>query len=505
MTARSISDEEISLIKGFLKRGMKNKDIQFFFNRPDRPVNSGRITNIRLGSYGNSRAVPIATDQELDKFLKQHRGKATVHSSDPISQIAVKAMFAKDSKGIWRLNPGETDQHECKTSFGFKYSEKWLKAIGALANNRGGYILFGVHDKGATDDKTGIDLSYSVCGLESDEFTKTEPVVFAKRIKSLFDPTPRIKITTLKIGGRNVGVIFVEQHVSRPVIAIKNEGQSICEGDIYFRYHGQTGKIKYSDLRAILDDRDIASRKEVLPMVERLLSLGPSRAMIADLTAGTLVDGKYSLQIDEKLIEKIGLLKEGEFNEKIGAPALKIIGNVQLVGKSAAEIKKGVITGADLLKDFLHQTSNIDGKEYIRFALEGATGAWFPLFYFASKENMTKSELIEFIRSTNAPIARKKKFIARVNNEKSAYTHASKARLPFLATLSDKTPTPTTMHDAANLAYTIQGLPSHTKISLQHLLFLLEHCAKLTSGTDMLSSVRRACCRVDEIFFRLKD
>ncbi|HEY3776892.1 MAG TPA: hypothetical protein VGL35_02415 [Rhizomicrobium sp.] len=38
-----ITSDEIALIKAMLVRKMKNKDIQFFFNRPDRPVNSGRI------------------------------------------------------------------------------------------------------------------------------------------------------------------------------------------------------------------------------------------------------------------------------------------------------------------------------------------------------------------------------------------------------------------------------------------------------------------------------
>lgn len=46
MAKRNINDDEIALIKAMIQRGMKNKDIQFFFNRPDRAVNSGRITDI---------------------------------------------------------------------------------------------------------------------------------------------------------------------------------------------------------------------------------------------------------------------------------------------------------------------------------------------------------------------------------------------------------------------------------------------------------------------------
>ena len=67
MPRRSITDEEIGLIKAMLRRGMRNRDIQFYFNRQDRPVNSGRITGIRSGDYGPE--VPEATDAELDAFL----------------------------------------------------------------------------------------------------------------------------------------------------------------------------------------------------------------------------------------------------------------------------------------------------------------------------------------------------------------------------------------------------------------------------------------------------
>ena len=60
MPKRSITDEEIGLIKAMLARGMANKDIQFYFNRQDRAVNSGRITGIRDRSYGPE--VPKAGD-----------------------------------------------------------------------------------------------------------------------------------------------------------------------------------------------------------------------------------------------------------------------------------------------------------------------------------------------------------------------------------------------------------------------------------------------------------
>jgi hypothetical protein len=70
--ARTITDHEIALMKAMLARRMKTTDIQFFFNRPGRPVNSARISNIADGSYSDSASITAATDDELDSFLSEH-------------------------------------------------------------------------------------------------------------------------------------------------------------------------------------------------------------------------------------------------------------------------------------------------------------------------------------------------------------------------------------------------------------------------------------------------
>lgn len=69
MARRSITDREISLIKAMLRDGYANKDIQFYFNSPDRAVNSGRITEIGDGSYSDSESIPAATPEELEFFI----------------------------------------------------------------------------------------------------------------------------------------------------------------------------------------------------------------------------------------------------------------------------------------------------------------------------------------------------------------------------------------------------------------------------------------------------
>lgn len=124
MAKRSIADEETDLIKAMLARNTKNKDIQFFFNRPGRPVNSGRITQIRSGNYGPSKDIEPSSDSDLEAFIGAHSNtpgvaavaipaSAVEADVDPFSDVAIKGGDKR-----WRLAGDKTDFHECKTNFG---------------------------------------------------------------------------------------------------------------------------------------------------------------------------------------------------------------------------------------------------------------------------------------------------------------------------------------------------------------------------------------------------
>jgi hypothetical protein len=152
MLARTVTDTEIGLIKAMLARGMKNRDIQFYFNRQDRPVNSGRITQIRSGNYGPNAI--RATDPALDAFLTTFaprevgaliRGAA---AKLPLADRA-KAHFERRGSSGWYLKTHETDQAECKQSFGLRPDNRFgptLRAIAGLANNCGGFLFFGIEE-----------------------------------------------------------------------------------------------------------------------------------------------------------------------------------------------------------------------------------------------------------------------------------------------------------------------------------------------------------------------
>jgi hypothetical protein len=513
MPKRSIADDEIALIKAMKARGMKTKDIQFLFNRPDRSVNTGRIRDIESGTYGPSASIPAASGTVVDAFIAGFSAPGISAIAvpaakppaphNPVSPETLAALFARDGK-LWRLRAGESDEHECKAAFGFRYSGKWLRAVAALANNRGGYVLFGVHDKD-NEKKEGVDLSHAVVGLANTEFDDADTVKLTEHLKATFDPTPRVQKASIVVGGKSVGVIYVDMHPSRPVIATK-QADDIREGDIFYRYPAQSSRIKYSDLRALLDQRDAHVRHQLMPLVEKLIALGPEKALIADLQAGSLVDGKHVIQMDDRLLDKLKFIKEGEFDEKAGAPTLRLIGEVETVGGAKiGPTKKGFISRDDLIGDFLAQEMKSDANEYIRAAVEGTQADWLPIHYFASCGGMSSQDVGDFIQSTHALHSRKLSFTRRAEGKLSAYRKAGGAGLAALEGIESGTlPAVETAKDASVVAAAVQGLKTKPPVSKDELLRMMADCFALASKNQVTMSVlRRALCRLDELLFPL--
>lgn len=147
MPKRSITDEEIGLIKAMLSRGMANKAIQFYFNRQDRAVNSGRISGIKQGTYGPE--VLEANDEALSAFIASFVSPEIAAPGNIIETPRVpppgatdeemlRSFFAKDATGAWNCTVGETDEFECKEGFSLRNFGKPLRTIAGFANNRGG-------------------------------------------------------------------------------------------------------------------------------------------------------------------------------------------------------------------------------------------------------------------------------------------------------------------------------------------------------------------------------
>lgn len=505
LPSRSITDEEIGLIKAMLKRGMANKDIQFYFNRQDRACNSGRITGIRNKSYGPE--VPCASEEALNRFLAVFSAPGVVapviqvdaiaaEPRDPLDPMHLRSLFAQGADGESCCAVGETDEHECKQSFNLRRFSPALKTIAGFANNRGGYLFFGVKDK---------PDGFSVCGLADDRFTETDQNKFSQTIRSTLEPTPRFRIASLDLDGRTVGVIHVEPHPAKPVIASKTEGE-VAEGAIYYRYPGETKPICYPDLRAILDERDRHSRAAIMPMVQRLLELGPENALVANLADGKLEGGERPILIDQQLVDRIRFIREGQFDEREGAETLRLIGDVGSVDLSGVTHTKTVrteVTEGAIIRNFVGRVPVEEPLAYVRQASH-ENSYLLPIFYYLHLAGETRAGAIASLRAhKDAKPKTRDEIIRRLQGRRTLFEPARGKRLFALNDIRfGFLKGVTTSAEAVRVLTALTGLTEDDRTTFELANELLRQALDLWSGDrDYLSHLRRAASRLDELIY----
>lgn len=493
---RSVTDDEIGLIKAMLARDMKNRDIQFYFNRQDRPVNSGRITGIRQGSYG--AGIPAASDQALDAFLAKFNAGPILGLGGPVAPLnddrRIAALFSSKKHDEWRLVSGETDEVECKREVDVKKLASVVRAIAGMANNKGGMILLGVEDK-----------SGKVVGLASDEFAKLDLAKLTLAVKAHLQPTPSFRKGVVQVGGLQVGYVCVEPSIDKPVI-VHRPGDRLDDGAILFRYPAESAPIKFGDLRTLLDARDARRLRALIDVTRKIADIGVDNSAVLNVSDGALEVAGRAMQIDQALVDQINFIKEGQFDEVAGAPTLKLMGEITTSGGEKLPSGRRLITDDDVLRNFLDQESVLEPFEYIRFAVAGTNRDWVPIFYFGNQAKLSRAEmagLLEGVATTKTKA--KAKMIDRALGKQSALAkHTGTPAKLLAAILSGDREPPEDAKAAGNIALALQGIPAENAPPKEEMLALLKVClATLLEAGQLtaMSSVYRAAGRLDEIYF----
>lgn len=451
--------------------------------------------------------MPKASDEALSAFIANFTSPElsppgivveTAPSAplDAMDDKVLRSFFAKDAHGAWCCAAGETDEFECKEGFSLRNFSKPLRTIAGFANNRGGYLFFGVKDK---------PLGFAVCGLADDRFTETDQNKFSQTIRSVLEPTPRFRVASLKLDALTVGVIHVEPHSAKPVIASKTEGD-VAEGAIYYRYPGETKAICYADLRAILDERDQRSREAILPMVQQLLELGPKDAMVANLADGQLEGGQRPIIIDQQLVERIKFIRDGQFDEVDGAETLRLVGDVNAVDLSSVTTVKTVrteVTEESIVRNFVGRVVVEEPLAYVRQASHEQTFL-LPVFDYLHLAGQSREGAVADLKAhRNAKPNTAKEIIRRLKGQRTLFARAGGKRLTTLNQIREQSVGEfATVARAKAVMDAITGLKEADSSVFDYANGLVIQALDLwDQDRSLVSYLRKAASRLDELIY----
>jgi len=282
----------------------------------------------------------------------------------------------------------ESQSLEFKESFNFAGLAEYFRDFAAFANNKGGYLIFGIKDK---PRRELIGLNNSA----KNQLEKLDPEKITGYLLEDFTGNIVWDFDLIEINGLHYGVFYVHEATVKPIICKKDEINVIKNGEIYFRYGGRTQKIQYAELEAIINHRIERHNNHWMDLITKIGKAGPQNAAVLDLDKGTIEkNNSQVLVVDESLVESINWIKEGCFDEKEGARTLKLVGQVQpidtveVVKRERINRLKEYPLSAKELADKIKEKSDIQQKDVWRIIKENdiKTNLDYSIYNFRNKK-----------------------------------------------------------------------------------------------------------------------
>jgi hypothetical protein len=259
----------------------------------------------------------------------------------------------------------EGQELEFKEQFSFAGLADYFRDFAAFANNRGGYLVFGVQD--APRIPVGLNES------SLDQFQRIDPARISGYLLDIFSGDIRWEQAVINQDNKMFGVFRIHEANSKPIIAKKEEGrdQIIRNGEIYYRYGGRTQRIQYAELENIISSRLEQNNQQWQDLVQKIGKAGPSNAAILD-TERSLIekDDAQITVLDEELANKLKYVKTGEFSDKNGEPTLKLVGDVVPVERvevikrvKANRLKRYPFSAMELAKEVEERLPDVKRNE----------------------------------------------------------------------------------------------------------------------------------------------
>lgn len=415
--------------------------------------------------------------------------------NDRLTLMHLRDLFELSNTDSNVLAKSEDDTIEYKKSFSF--DEQTMKACAAFANNRGGYIVFGIED--ASRELVGLNEK------QLRNFDRFDVAKLSHKLDSKFRPSIRLSKRTHRLLDRNFGVICVYQCENKPVIATVGSGV-IQDGAIYYSYGARRERIKYAELKAILEQTESRKLSKFFQHVDMVAKFGIDNTAIMNTNTGDVVGpaiGRFVIGAD--LVSQLKFIREGEFQETVGAPTLKLVGTLETESGEEYMDRPTHISIDDIYREFLDQRQVYDPREYIRAIVEQST-PYTPIYYYARQAQLTLEGLNEYISVQESwrpkTVAN---LLERISNEsrlgqpmKETGSKAYRLRAKYVDLLRSNSPVPIVEEEIPHLIYAVRTI-STGDLNKSHILKVLKMLFDKFHSLDSIhrSNLRKAICHID--------
>jgi hypothetical protein len=434
--------------------------------------------------------------------------KSQLHGGHPDSEVFSKNRLANifriDSKNPERINRHESKWLEFKQSFNWGSKEKYGRTMAAFANTSGGYVVFGVGNSPRT-----------LIGLQNERFDQLDPAVISDFLNNTFVPEIQWETFVYQFQGKQFGLIYVFEAVNKPIISTRSAGDDIKEGEIYYRYHGRSERIKYPELKEMIEVQRKRELNTLLQHVKQIDSIGVQNAAVLNTVDGTIVGPGGKIFIDESLLSNISFIREGQFRGKEGKQAVRIVGEAQVVSHDKIQpVRKVYVSKAirteDVVHAFLEQRKVDNPINYIKQLCFETTG-YLPIYYFINQSGMSISQIIEIVQETRSTFPNKKKIIKRLTSDANLSIRAdtkgraAERRKPLreriLAKRIDRD------LDITQVKYTLQAIRTlkRDEIDRNYVFPFVKEWFDLYYGdrsVDLSGDLRSTICYMDIVFYK---
>jgi Putative DNA-binding domain len=320
------------------------------------------------------------------------------------SEEALGRIFSFESSSSDRLISRENSRLEFKESFNLGSADEYAKTAAAFANTQGGYIVFGVKDS-----------PRQVLGLKSTNFETFDAARLTVALNERFAPEIHWESYIHTERGHKIGLIFFSEATQKPAVCTKNSG-CLQQGAIYYRYRGRSEAIRYPELRRILDEERARERDLWMKQLRKISDVGVENVALLNLKSGEVSGANGRFYVSEDLLPKLQFIREGHFVEDEGAPALRLLGDLQASEGPVIQATVQMptpIREPQIIEAFTNRGTVLSPTEYLK-AICFEQSYFFPIYFFIQQTTESIEGTIDLLKGLDVRGKVRDKLIERL-------------------------------------------------------------------------------------------